>query len=224
PGGASFAGFLANIRKEAVASLTVSEQHSLAALLGQSLVAPPPDDVTPPAGPGRQWTRDAAADVLGQGLSGRNYTVGRNLFHAASCSACHRFDGEGGAIGPDLTTVANKFSVPDILEAIIEPSKVISDQYGSHIVLDNDGRLAEGILVEGEDEVTVYARDLAARATTFDRTEIVMIRESKLSQMPSGLIDGLNPEELRDLLAYLVSGGDQNSKVFKAPVSAEGDR
>ena len=224
PGGASFAGFLANIRKEAVASLTVSEQHSLAALLGQSLVAPPPDDVTPPAGPGRQWTRAAAVEVLGQGLSGRSYTVGRNLFHAASCSACHRFDGEGGAIGPDLTTVANKFSVPDILEAIIEPSKVISDQYGSHIVLDNDGRLAEGILVEGEDEVTVYARDLAARATTFDRTEIVMIRESKLSQMPSGLIDGLNPEELRDLLAYLVSGGDQNSKVFKAPASAEGDR
>jgi putative heme-binding domain-containing protein len=224
PGGASYAGFLENIREEAEETLTVAEQHSLASLLGQTLVAALPEDITPIAGPGRQWTRDGATEVVGQELSGRSFSEGRNLFHAASCSTCHRFDGEGGAIGPDLTTVANKFSVSDIFEAIVEPSKVISDQYGSHIVFDNEGRSAEGILVEDGDEVTVYARDRTALATTFGRAEIESIEESQLSQMPSGLIDGMNPEELRDLLAYLISGGDKKSEVFQASAAGEDAR
>jgi len=224
PGGASYAGFLANIRKEAVATLTVGEQHSLASILGQPLVAPLPDDITPPAGPGRPWTHDEATDVVGQSLTGRSFSKGRNLFHAVSCSACHRFDGEGGAIGPDLTTVANKYSVSDILQAIVEPSKVISDQYGSHIVVDNDGRIAEGILVEDGEEVIVYASDLTTMPTIFERSEIATIKASELSQMPTGLIDGVNAEELRDLVAYLVSGGDKKSKMFQAPAGAGGDR
>ncbi|MGK0217576.1 MAG: putative heme-binding domain-containing protein, partial [Planctomycetota bacterium] len=215
PGGNSYAGFLANIRKEAAEKLTVAEEHSLAGLLGQSLVAALPKTIRPPVGPGREWTKSAAVDVIGAPLTGRNFVEGRNLFHAASCSACHRFDGEGGAIGPDLTTVANKFSVADILEAIVEPNKVISDQYGSHIVFDNDGRSAEGIVVEDGDEVTVYSRNPMTEPAVFYRSEIAAIKESKLSQMPSGLIDTLSPDELKDLIAYLVAGGNKKSSVFK---------
>ena len=83
--------------------------------------------------------------------------------------------------------------------------------------------LGEIIRVDG-DEVTVYARDLMTPPAIFDRSEIATIRESKLSQMPGGLIDRLSPEELRDLVAYLVSGGDQESDVFNAPTGAEVDR
>ena len=221
PGGASYSGFLELIRDEAADTLAPAERRSLASLLGQSLVAPPPDDVTPPAGPGRKWSREEAAGVVARSLTGRDFAAGSNLFHAASCSACHRFDGEGGAIGPDLTTVANKFSVTDLLEAIVEPSRVIADQYGSHVVYTHDGRIAEGIVVEDEEEVTVYPRDHRRPPTTFWRSEIDSIEESPLSQMPSGLVDGMNPDELRDLVAYLLAGGDPDAEVYQAPPAGE---
>ncbi len=216
PGGASFPGFLENMRADAGEKLTVAERRSLAPLLGQSLVGAAPEGVTAPVGPGREWTIDDAVSIVGESLAGRDFDRGRNLYHATSGSACHRFDGEGGAIGPDLTTVGNKFSLADLLESVIEPSKVISDQYGSHMVLDNDGEIAEGLLVEDEGQVIVYPSDHASPPLVFERSEIALIKESKLSQMPIGLIDGLNPGELLDLVAYLVAGGDKKAAVFKA--------
>ena len=74
------------------------------------------------------------------GLEGnRDFINGRKMFGAASCFACHRFNQEGGAIGPDLTSVAGKFSPRDLLESIIEPGKEISDQYGQMIFEMKDG-------------------------------------------------------------------------------------
>lgn len=224
PGGASYPGFLEGIRTDAMQTLSVAEEHSLAELLGRSLLAPLPEGITPPEGPGREWTHAQAVAELGETLTARSYDRGQNLFHAASCSSCHRFDGVGGAIGPDLSTVGNKFSIADILEAIVEPSKVISDQYGSHLVVDTDGRIAEGILVEDGDELTLYSRDMDTPPRTYERSEIDTIQESKLSQMPSGLVDGLSPDELRDLVAYLVAGGNRKSEVFQPPAAGEGGR
>ncbi|MFT5732790.1 MAG: putative heme-binding domain-containing protein [Planctomycetota bacterium] len=213
-GGMSYAGFLEKIRDDAAATLTVAEERLLAPLLGQSLFAPLPENITPPEGPGQTWTLAAAVAAAEPALAGRSFERGENLFHAASCSTCHRFDGAGGAIGPDLSTVANKYSVADILESIVEPNKVISDQYGSHIILDRDGNIAEGILVEEGDELTLYSRDPGAEPMVYDRSEIERIKESTTSQMPGGLVDPLSAEELRDLLAYLVSGGNQKDAVF----------
>ncbi|WP_145195977.1 sialate O-acetylesterase [Planctomycetes bacterium Poly30] len=224
PGGLSYAAFLGKIRETAAAHLAPRELRSLAPLLGQSLLAPPPENVTPPEGPGREWTLPDAVAEVGSKLRGRSFDRGQNLFHAVSCSQCHRLDGSGGAIGPDLTTVANKFGVPDILEAIVEPSRVISDQYGSHIVLDTDGNMAEGILVDGGDELTLYSRDPNEGPLVYARSEIAKIQESPVSQMPTGLIDPLNPEELKDLIAFLVSGGNPEDAVFSASEGADGRR
>ncbi|MEM9379858.1 MAG: c-type cytochrome [Planctomycetota bacterium] len=215
PGGMSYTGFLENIRADAVDLLPAGDRRSLAAVLGETLVAEVPVDVTPPAGPGRSWTLDEATRVVGTSLSGRSYAAGHNLFHATSCSTCHRFDGQGGAIGPDLTTVANKFSIEDLLEAIVDPDAAISDQYGSHLVLATDGEIAEGILVEEEDAIVVYPRDVEEDPWVFERSEIERIEESPTSQMPAGLIDALNPDELRDLVAFLLAGGDEKAKVFQ---------
>ncbi|MDA1267131.1 MAG: c-type cytochrome [Planctomycetota bacterium] len=221
PGGMSYGGFLTNMRGDAEARLSAAEQRSLASLLGQSLVAPPPANITPPEGPGREWTQAGALASLGGELRGRSFERGKNLFHAAQCGACHRFAGEGGAIGPDLSTVANKFSVADILEAMVEPSKVISDQYASHIVADHDGRIAEGLVVDEEDRVVVYPADANAEPIVFAPQEIAARKPSSVSQMPAGLLNELNEEELRDLVAYLLSGGNQKAKVFQ-PAEAGG--
>ena len=213
-GGMSYAGFLENMRSEAAEPLSVGQRQSLADVLGESLVVPLPDDITPPEGPGREWTHSDAVGAVGDELKERDFDRGRNLFHAANCSACHQVRGEGGAIGPDLSTVANKFSIADLLESIVDPNLAISDQYGSYIVVDKEGDHAEGILVEREDEVHIYPRDHTSPPVVFERADIEEIKESKTSQMPTGLINQLNAEELKDLVAFLMSGGNKKAKVF----------
>jgi len=178
----------------------------LESVVNQSLTAEP-IQATPPTGPGRKWTKTEALSVLGDKLSDRNYDQGRNLFHAVSCAKCHRFNGEGGAIGPDLSTTARKFSLADLLDSILEPSKVISDQYESHLVQTVDGLLVTGRVVEFGDEIHVFTDDPDAPPRVIKRSEVEEMVVSKASQMPSGLIDTLNQKELRDLVVYIMSGG-----------------
>jgi putative heme-binding domain-containing protein len=182
-------------------------------LLSQPLGGPP-FKAKPPKGPGRKWTRDDALAVLKKPLRGRNFASGRNLFHATSCAKCHRLSGEGGAIGPDLSTAGRKFSMPDMLDAIIEPSKAISDQYGSHLVLTDDGEQLNGRVVELGDEYHLYTQDPDAIPRVF-KQDSVEIKPSTISQMPVGLIDTLNEEELKDLIAYLQSGGNKKAAQFR---------
>jgi len=95
-----------------------------------------------------------------------------------------------------------------LIEAIINPSKDISDQYrGSTVVLD-DGRVLSGLVVaEDEETLRVYPPDPKSTGVLVKKEDIEVIKPSDVSQMPTGLIDGLNPEELRDLIAYIMSGG-----------------
>ena len=155
--------------------------------------------------------------MLEGGLRGRDFDRGRNLFHATACVACHRFDGEGGDIGPDLSSLSNKFAIGDLLEAILEPSKVISDQYGSSIVTRKDGTTAFGRVVERGDDglLEVYSSDPAAPAIEIDRAEVRSIEPSPISQMPPGLVNALNADELKDLVAYLMSRGDRDDAAFR---------
>ena len=212
-GGPSYAGYLTQARADAIAKLTPTDKHQLADVLGLSLVAPAVE-FTPPKGPGRKWTTEEATKVVGN-LRGRDFKAGKNLFHALSCSKCHYFAGSGGSIGPDLTSVANKFSDRDLLEAIIEPSKIISDQYASKTIVDEDGMMATGLAIEDEDTISVYSSDASAPPTVFKKDEIEDMKDSKLSQMPTSLIDSLSEEELKDFIAYLKSGGTKRGRMFK---------
>jgi len=214
PGGASYPGFLGNIREDALANCTQAERVALEPITGRSLTAAPVT-VTPPQGPGRKWTKAAALEVLGSRLRGRNYNRGRNLFYAVSCAKCHRFNAEGGAIGPDLSTVGRKFSLPDLLDSILEPNKVISDQYGSKQVLTEDGRTLIGRVVEIGDELHVYTAEMAESPKVMKRSTVELVVDSKVSQMPAELIDTLNEEELKDLIAYLISAGNRRASVFR---------
>jgi len=102
----------------------------------------------------KAWQTNDLAGLLGAGLEGgRNYANGRNMFGAATCFACHRFNSEGGAIGPDLTSVAGKYSPHDLLEHILDPSKEISDQYGSTVFTLKDGSVISGRIANMEENV-----------------------------------------------------------------------
>lgn len=220
-GGASYRGFIDNIRKDALAKCSESE---LAAL--KDLNSGQPTQVavfksTPPKGPGRAWTLEAAVSAVNAAGSKPDFDSGRNLFHATACSACHLFAGEGGAIGPDLSSVRNKFSVNDLVESIIDPSKVISDQYGSSILNTKSGAALSGRVISrtGDDNKVshyeVYSADPEAKPAVVKASDVKSIEESPVSQMPPGLINSLNPSEVKDLVAYLLSRGNKNDPLYK---------
>ncbi|MBX3178906.1 MAG: c-type cytochrome [Candidatus Hydrogenedentes bacterium] len=221
PGGASYSGFLANIRDEALENCSEAEKVALAPITGQSLEALPAFEIKELKGTDTPWTLETAlAAVRAKGLRQRNFENGRNAYYASGCAQCHRFDGAGGAVGPDLSSVANKFSVEDILEAIIEPSKVISDQYSSSIIRLNNFTEYEGIVInhsgaEEEGRMTIYPKALNADPIEVKTADVESIEPSRLSQMPQGLLDFMSEDEMLDLLGYLQSKGNPEASVFE---------
>jgi len=171
--------------------------------------------ITPPKGPGQVWTIESASKHANGGqFRNANYENGRSLFHAVGCGACHRMAGFGGDIGPDVTSIRNKFDVAYVLESILDPSKVISDQYGSSNVTTKSGAVHTGLVVERGDDLEVYPPDPKGAPVKMKRTDVAKIEEVPVSQMPPGLINLLNGDEVRDLMAYLMSAGDPKDKVY----------
>ena len=151
------------------------------------------------------------------GLSDRNFRRGRALFAEAKCYACHRFNSEGGAIGPDLTGVSGRFNAKDLLESLIEPSKTISDQYQAVQILTSDGQTIVGRIVNLSGDNYRVNTDMLNpdNLVGVDRKKIEIMRPSKKSMMPEGLLDVLNKEEALDLIAYLLSRGDADHEMFQ---------
>ncbi|QDV84000.1 family 16 glycoside hydrolase [Planctomycetes bacterium TBK1r] len=209
-GGASYAGYLTRIRDEALANCSSEQRVALQEITGEDFNPQPDFPIVEPQGPGQKWTVDAA---LAANRGPKNFERGRSLFFSAKCAACHRLAGLGGAIGPDLTSIPNKFDERYLVEAIIHPSKDISDQYGSSRVLTADGQVLIGLVVEKEDgDLTVYPIDENAKAVDLDADSVELIEASKVSQMPENLLDRLSAEEVRDLLTYLMTAGNPNDK------------
>lgn len=160
-------------------------------------------------GPGRNWTLEEALAVVGRGLEGRNLQHGREMYAAAGCALCHQINGEGGAIGPDLSTLGQRFTVRDILDATIHPSRAISDQYQMTTLELADGKTLSGRIVSRDERTTRIATELMrpTKSTAVPNESILRTRAEPVSTMPSGLLNALNEDELLDLVAYLVSGG-----------------
>lgn len=214
PGGNSFGKFLTQFRDDALATCSTEEKIVLATITDKPLITDPFKS-TPPKGPGRKWTKAEAMSVLEGGIAKRNFESGRNLYHATSCSKCHRMSGDGGAIGPDLSTAGKKFSVSDMLDSIIEPSKAISDQYGSQQVITTSGQVLIGRVVEIDNQFYVYTADADAKPIVLSEDDVDEIQPSPVSQMPTGLIDTLSADELKDLMAFLMAAGDPNADLYK---------
>jgi putative heme-binding domain-containing protein len=220
-GGASFELFVQHIKQDAVATLSESEKEELKPIL----------EAKPPAAKAqtiaaltssrplvKAWTVDELTPVVEKGLSGRNYDRGRALFSAVGCFGCHRYDNEGGSIGPDLTGVGGRFSPRDLLESIVQPSKEISDQYGAVVIATADGRVVTGRIVNLHgDNLQILTDMLNPNAlTSVNQTQIEEMKPSPVSMMPEGLLNSLNRDEILDLLAYLLSRGQREDRMFQA--------
>lgn len=216
-GGASITNYLANIKKDAVSRLSEADKKALAPILNAKPEKKGPGFASKPRNFVKNWTMDDLKPLLASGLEGgRNFKNGRESFAAANCYACHRFDQEGGAIGPDLTSAAGKFSPHDFLEQIIDPGKEISDQYGSMVFTKKDGSVVIGRIANLAGDKYMIITNLYApgEMTTLKTSELKSVEPSKISMMPPGLLNTLKDDDILDLIAYALSGGDPEHGMF----------
>ena len=216
-GGASFQKFVESIKTDAVANLPDDQKAALKDLIDAVPQADAPQFTITPREFQKNWTVEDFDPLLASGLEGgRDFANGRNMFGAGTCFACHRFNQEGGAIGPDLTSVAGKFSPRDLLESIIDPNKEISDQYGQTIFHKIDGTQVIGRIMNlSGDSVQVNTNMLDPNETMgIDRKQLKKMEPSPHSMMPPGLLNTLTEDDVLDLLAYLLSQGNADDPLF----------
>ncbi|MBI1310377.1 c-type cytochrome [bacterium] len=216
-GGASFSLFVQRIREEALAQLSDEQKTALKPILEMKPETDAPVFVAEPRPVVKTWTMEELVPLVTTGLKNRDFDNGRRMFGAANCFACHRFDNQGGAVGPDLTILSGRFSSRDILESVVEPSKQISDQYGAVQIITVDGKVVTGRIVNlAGDSVRVQTNMLdPGTLVGVDRKQIDELLPSKTSMMPTGLLNTLHQDEVLDLMAYLLSRGDRNNPMFK---------
>ena len=211
-GGASYGRFLQKLRDDAIAALPEPERAEWRDFLAAAAktAARPEEALSLRQTVVREWTTDDLTALAQGDTRKRDAAHGRKLFAATGCFACHAFGGEGGALGPDLTAVTRRLSVHDLFEAIVEPSREISDQYNTSLVRTRDGRQLSGRIVNLTENGLQLAENLADPSNLVRLAEavVVSIEASKHSLMPPGLLNVLSAEEILDLLAFLRSGGE----------------
>lgn len=128
---------------------------------------------------------------------------GRQLMAKANCLKCHKFGSEGEGVGPDLTTLRSKFKRDYILESILNPSKVVSDQYRGSVIQTKNGKLYTGLAAPQGDIIVLIQSD--GTKVTLKTGEIESQVAATASPMPERLLDEMTLEEIADLIGYLES-------------------
>ncbi|WP_113962147.1 c-type cytochrome [Roseimicrobium gellanilyticum] len=215
-GGNSFKGFIENTRQEALANFAPEEERAALDALSAKNDAVQVANFVAPKGPGRAYTIDEVLKLAEGGLKNRNFENGKAMFTSTLCLTCHRFGGDGGSIGPDVTGAGSRYTLRDLMENIIEPSKVISDQYDSHQIEKKDGSLVIGrIVAEENGDLMVMMNPFAPTSLTKVAADEVKSKKTQpVSMMPPGLINTLNQDELLDLIAYILSAGNPQDARF----------
>jgi putative heme-binding domain-containing protein len=216
-GGASFGKFLVNIRNEALAAAPEAMRDELKKLSDAKAQAAAPVAPVAPRPFVKNYTVDDLLPLASAPMKGRNFERGRAMYAVAQCAACHRLGTTGGSSGPDLTGVGGRMGPRDLLEAIIEPSKVVSDQYEATIFTLKGGNVIMGRIVN------LSGDTLRINTNVFDPGSSVGVKQSDIvsqmvspaSLMPPGLLGTLTEEEVLDLLAYMISGGNPQDDMFR---------
>lgn len=134
-------------------------------------------------------------------LSAADLKQGRILY-AQHCGKCHKLFGEGGAIGPELTG-AQRDNLDYWLQNIVDPSATVGTNYRLSVIALTDGRVLNGV-VGAQSERTV-AIQTATESLVLERVEIDEIQPAELSLMPEGQFNSMSDDQIRDLVAYLMS-------------------
>lgn len=219
-GGRSYVGFIDRARKMALAQVPKDKFDYYNELSGAALLSSSGNELLvstiQPEGPGRRWTVEEALPYM-DSLQGRDIEKGKAMFAATQCLGCHNMQGEGGIAGPELTQLGTRFSPRDILVHTIDPSAEISDQYAATNFYMKDGSSIVGKLAnENETSYFVSQNPFAPQdLREIPKSEVSSTKRSDVSIMMPALINRLNPEELKDLMAYLISAGDPDHEALQ---------
>lgn len=158
---------------------------------------PPIDDMT------------AWQDLVDEASGESDTAVGRRLFfHSVlgGCFRCHAMNGRGNQIGPDLTTIRNQSGITGnwLLKHIVNPNAEMAPYYRPQMIVTVDGKAQIGLIVGREGKKQAY---VGTDGIVFyvEKDDVEERLELATSIMPSGLLDKLTANEIRDLIAYLLS-------------------
>ena len=162
----------------------------------------PPAELPRPA-EDQKWDVSQLLEYLGsEEAESASSERGHAVFAKAQCANCHRFNSQGQGSAPDLTSIAKRFSSQEILESIIYPSHVVSDQYSSQVITTVNGKQYLGLVTPEADNAKAIVQSDGKRIT-IPADQIESIEPSPLSAMPNNLLDGLTQQEIADLFAHL---------------------
>ena len=164
-----------------------------------------------------EWTFDELIGDVRKLPAGRSFEVGKQLFKVASCVGCHKLDNEGYVFGPDLAKLDEKKRTTEhILRSLVEPSKEIDAKFQAHVFLLDSGLTKTGMIVQqSDDEVQIMIDPLAKGKPTIIKTdEIEDQQASNISPMPTGLMNRLTREEIFDLIAFVLAGGNSKDAMY----------
>lgn len=223
-GGNTFAGSLKTIREQAVANLTPEEKRALKPILDQAPTQTSPQALLASRKFVKKYSLDELLPLVQDGLrGGRSFERGRAIYGAVACAACHRFDQEGGSVGPELTSVAGRFSARDLLESIVDPNKAISDQYAAITIQTKAGKTVTGRVANlfGDSFNIVENMLDPGNMTNVKRGDIEAMELAKVSMMPEGLLNTLTEEEIQDLMGYLLARGNRGHEMFRKAAAGQ---
>lgn len=219
-GGLSVRGYLEAMRSEVIertgSSAASSAEHETVPAAARA----PSGAASVRPGAIHPWTVAELEPRLAEIARARSFERGRAAYEAASCAQCHRLAGEGANLGPDLTGCSGRFSARDLLVAILEPSREVPDVWRDLELWGVGGEdvdavelLAVGRL-ESEDEGELVVREASGESVRVPVASVGERLPHRLSRMPEALLDTLSEDEILDLLAYVLSGGEPEDERF----------
>jgi len=217
-GGKLVSASVRDIQADFLATLTDDQKSSadlapLIAALATPLAEAPS---APPRAVVQNWKLPDLLSLTEPSTGNASFENGRRAMLAASCLKCHRLGSTGGQVGPNLTQVGKRFDNRAILESILTPAKAIDPKYGYTAYVLTNGKLIVGRATQvGAASIVVETDPVSGASVTVQRSQIEEASPAKISPMPSGLIDVLTHQEIRDLLAYLRAGGNPNHRLYE---------
>jgi putative heme-binding domain-containing protein len=212
--GASFPKFLENFKREFADALTVADRDALADYLPKETNAG--YTVDPNRKFVKDWTMQDLQPHLDKLKSARSFDAGKTAYTQAQCILCHRFGKSGGSVGPELAAVSSRLASRDILESILEPSKVVSEQYqNTRLTLKDGDEVAGRVISEDDDKLVLEIEPIHQTRTDIRKADIESRRVSKVSPMPEGLVNFMTEDQIWDLIAYLQSSGKKTFAAFQ---------
>jgi putative heme-binding domain-containing protein len=219
-GGEGMPTFVQRIEQDALAALDDDLRPKFQKQLRDSRES----ETAPPVEPRplvKEWSLDQLEGDFAAVGKQRDFERGAAMFAAAQCSRCHRMGPRGGVLGPDLTSIASRFSRRDMLLSIVEPSRVVDDAYRRVQVVTAAGRVVAGQVIPSQDyrsaTLTIATED--NERIEIPKSDVESYTVSPISVMPEKLLNTLSRDEILDLLAFLEAGGNRQHPIYQLPPS-----